>query len=76
MYGIFEEFVPRSSIHRSNKPMWFNKELSHLKNVRNREYKKRCKMRTVNHEADSSDFTKTKNEFDERNLQLYSDYIN
>lgn len=36
IYEIFIEHVPQSSIRASNRPPWFDKKLSNLKNVRNR----------------------------------------
>ncbi|XP_031636844.1 uncharacterized protein LOC116349505 [Contarinia nasturtii] len=75
IYEMFDQYVPRSSLRISNRPIWFNKKLSHLKNVRNREYKKLSKNRLQNPEADTQLFTKAMNEFNEYQKQRYNEYI-
>lgn len=37
LYDTFEKFVPKANIRTSNKPIWYDKELSHLKNIRNKD---------------------------------------
>lgn len=56
IYNTFEKFVPRAVIRTNNKPIWHNRELSKLKNVRNKEYKKLCEYRANNIDSDEQPF--------------------
>lgn len=75
IHRIFDELVPRSSIKYTKKPVWFNSQLSKLKNIRNREYRKLRKKRVVDPDSDTSDFVQAKNQFDDLNKQRYGEYI-
>lgn len=45
LYDTFERFVPKATVRSTNKPVWYNKNLAHLKNIRNKKYKKLCTER-------------------------------
>ena len=68
-------FVPRAVIRSTNKPFWHNKELSRLKNVRNKEYKKLCIQRQNCPDADESSFLDAKVNFEQYRRQLHNDFI-
>lgn len=75
LYDLYEEFVPKSSIRSSNNPMWFDKKLINLKNIRNRQYKKLCKNRLKDINADQSLFIKARDDFDTYNKIKYEAFI-
>lgn len=75
IYDIFDEFVPKSNIRNSNKPLWFDKKLTNLKNIRNREYKKLSKKRETDPEADETKFVKARDEFDAYQKQRYEEFV-
>lgn len=72
---VFEKFVPKPTIRASTKPPRYNRELSHLKNIRNKEYKKLCNDRRMNANSDEGSFLGAKNEFEECRKKLHSEYI-
>lgn len=71
----FEEFVPKSKIRPSTRPMWHNKELASLKNKRNKDYKKLCKDRRSNANVDVLPFLKSQQRFEEYRLELHENFI-
>lgn len=79
IYGILHEiidaYVPRSTIRIDNKPIWYDKKLTTLKNLRNNEYKKLCRERISNTSADDTKFMRAKREFDEYQTIRYRDHI-
>lgn len=75
LYEIFDKHVPRASIRISNKPIWFNKQLSQLKNLRNKEYKKWRRARLNDPNADPSSFQQAKDKFDDYQKERYTEYI-
>ncbi|XP_031629635.1 uncharacterized protein LOC116344914 [Contarinia nasturtii] len=75
IYKICDQHVPKSSLKISNKPIWFNKRLINLKNIRNREYKKLVRRRYRNDNADVSEFVKAKTNFDDYHSECYNNYI-
>lgn len=75
VYDIFDEFIPKSTIRLSNKPIWFDKKLTNLRNIRNRQYEKLCKQRLKDSNAEDSVFIKARDEFDAYNKQKYEDYV-
>lgn len=42
LHDAIKKFVPKKNIQNSADPPWYNKQLKHLRNIRNKEYKK-CK---------------------------------
>lgn len=77
LHDTFERFIPRSTIRSFNKPKWHDKKLAHLKNVRNREYKKLCQKRANNVSlvTDDQHFISAKKEYEDYRKQLYNDYL-
>lgn len=75
LYEIYDEFVPKSTIRVSNKPVWYDKKLTNLKNIRNRYYKKLCKKRLKDINADQSSFIEARNNFDSYNKQKYEEFV-
>lgn len=75
LYSLFEEFVPKSSLRSLNRPAWYDDKLSHLKNVRNRQYKKLVEKRQTCPEADDCDFIEARKEFEEYDEIKYNEYI-
>lgn len=75
IYEIFDENVPKSTLRATNKPAWFDKKLTNLRNTRNRLYKKLCKSRLKNINADESTFVKARDEFDNYNQLKYEEYV-
>lgn len=74
LYSAFDTFVPKSSIRSNNRPVWHDKHLHHLKNVRNRLYKKLCsdRLRGV---ADDRLFMNARNEYEKYRIDAHSNYI-
>lgn len=75
LHKIIDVYVPRATIRINNKPIWYDKKLTTLKNHRNKEYKKLCRERIKNASADDSNFLKAKREFDEYQTIKYRDHI-
>lgn len=75
LYSTFEEFVPQATIRSTNKPLWYDKELSHLKNIRNKEYKKLCFEREKCADPDDDAFMSAKCEYEKRRQELHSKFI-
>lgn len=75
IFNTFELFVPRAVIRSTNKPIWHNKELSSLKNNRNKEYKKICDRRQKYPDADENSFLNAKINFEKYRRQLHNDFI-
>lgn len=67
VHAIFDECVPRSTIKTSKKPIWFNNHLVKLENIRN--------LKITDPDADTTEFSNAKTQFDEMNKQRYSSYI-
>lgn len=65
-----EKFVPKKRTMRSNDPPWYNKALKHLKNIRNKEYKK-CKL-----SANFDSYNMATEKFMQLQRQLFDAYIN
>lgn len=75
MFQIIEDYVPQATHKVNNNPIWYNKKLINLRNIRNREYKKLQKNRTTNEAADDSTFIGARANFDNYQLELYSSYV-
>lgn len=75
IHGIFEEFVPKSTIRITNKPKWHNRELSRLKNQRNRQYKKLCDKRLLTDEADETPFLEAREKYENYRKDIHGEYI-
>lgn len=56
-------------------PMWFDKKLINLKNIRNRQYKKLCKNRLKDMNADQSSFITARDNFDTYNKLKYEAFV-
>lgn len=75
IYESFEQFIPKTTVRSSNKPVWSDKHLSHLKNARNKEYKKLCAERRVDSNADDSTFLSARNEYEDYRKQIFSEFL-
>lgn len=75
IYNTFELYVPRSVIRSTNKPQWHNGELSKLKNIRNKEYKKLCASRECEPDSNESAFIGARENFEKYRRQLHNDFI-
>lgn len=75
LYSIFDEHVPKATRRIDNKPIWYDKKLNNLKNIRNKEYKKLCQRRASDPSADEAKFVRSRDEFDDYQQQLYEQYI-
>lgn len=75
MNNIFNECVPKSSLRKSNNPVWYSKQLCNLKNIRNREYRKLCTARKVNSNADDTKFITANDRFETKNQEEHERYI-
>lgn len=79
IYDTFEKFVPISSIRKSKKPKWYDKDLSHLKNVRNKRYKTLCKERRDSTICQPStnefNFINAKHEYESHRNHLFSEFL-
>lgn len=75
LYDIFERYIPKSYITSSKKPKWHSKQLSHLKNVRNREYKKMCLNKLKSQNANNKFFFDAKEAFEKLKNDLYNEYV-
>lgn len=75
LHEVIDTHVPRATIRINNKPIWYDKKLTTLKNQRNKEYKKLCRERTKNSAADDTKFLKAKDEFDEYQKARYREHI-
>lgn len=79
IYDTFEQFVPRSSIRKSNKPIWFDKKLAHLKNIRNKHYKALCNERKGAPNSQPSiiefDFMTSKSEYESHRNNRFSEFL-
>lgn len=75
IYNAFELFVPRAIIRSTNKPILHNKELSRLKNFRNKEYKKLYDQRQNCPNADEDPFLNAKLNFEQYRRQRHNDFI-
>lgn len=82
IYDIFERFVPKSSIRKTYKPKWHNKQLSHLKNLRNKHYKQLCFERKIELNGHGIlpsikefNFIPAKNEYECLRNSLFSNFL-
>lgn len=75
MNDTFEKCVPKSSIRSSSNPVWVNKQLCNLKNVRSREYRKLCLAKKLNQNADESKFTTLNEEYLSLQKNKHDEYI-
>lgn len=72
---IFDRHVPQATPRNNNLPIWYNKKMLNLRNIRAREYRKLQARRAADVNADDSKFRQSKIEFDSYEQQLYTDYI-
>lgn len=75
IYSVFDKYVPRITPRKSNRPVWYDDKILNLKNIRNKEYKKLCKERETNSDADPTKFHAARNDFDNYNKYLYDEYV-
>lgn len=79
IYDTFEKFVPKSSIRSTNKPKWHNKQLSHLKNIRNKQFNKLCREREISPNTqpfiNEQQFISAKENYESLRKQLFSDFL-
>lgn len=76
IYSAFELYVPKAkAIKRSSYPLWYNKQLCNLNNVRNRHYKRLCASRKLNKDSNSSLFDKVNAEFELQKKETYNKYV-
>lgn len=75
IYETFDKFVPKASLRFSNKPKWHNKQLSHLKNIRNKRYKDLCNQRISTMSPDDQVFIEAKREYENYGKQLFEDFL-
>lgn len=68
--------MPRATIRSSNNPRWYNKQLMHLKNIRNKEFKKLRTLRTHQPTVlDEREFLSAMGNYEAYRKELHSDYI-
>lgn len=75
IYEVFEKCVPKSSLRMSSKPIWHDTQLSHLKNVRNREFNKLCANKAKSPNADNKSFLEAREAFEKYKSDLYNEYV-
>lgn len=75
LYDTFEKFVPKASLRISYKPKWHDKQLSHLKNIRNKLYKKLCDDRKTLLTPDEQPFIQARLDYENYRKQRFSDYL-
>lgn len=79
IYETFDKFVPTSSIRKSNKPIWYDKKLAHLKNIRNKCYKAMCNERKTTPISQPSviefDFMTSRNEYESHRNHRFSEFL-
>lgn len=72
---IFDTHIPQATPRISNQPIWYNKQLINMKNIRNRHYRKLMQNRKENKDADSTNFEQARDKFDTYQRQLYEEYL-
>lgn len=72
---FFDEFIPKATPRISNRPIWYDKKLSKLKNTRNKYYNKLCRERVLNPKDDDTELVKARDEFDSYQKHLYENYV-
>lgn len=75
LYSIFDEHVPLVTLKNKNKPAWFDHELAKMKNERNKEYKKLSKLRSIDANADDSNFIKARDQFNECHKLKHEEFM-
>lgn len=75
IYKFFYEFIPTASLRVNNKPPWFDKELTSLKNSRIKEFKKLSNMKQLNRDADDSQFIIARDRFNDCQSSKYDEYV-
>lgn len=75
IYETFDKFIPKASLRHSNKPVWHNKQLSHLKNIRNKRYKDLCNQRESALLATDQSFAQAKEEYESYRKQLFENFL-
>lgn len=74
---IFEKFVPKKLLKSKSmkRPVWHDKQLYKLKNVRNKLYRKLCDDRANSINVNEQPFLDAKNRFEQHQTQIFSDYV-
>ncbi|HBK82685.1 MAG TPA: hypothetical protein DDZ41_03675, partial [Flavobacterium sp.] len=73
MFNAFDKFIPKYLKKETNRPPWFNKTLSNLRNRKNRAHRL---MKIFQNDTNlKHDFRKLRKEFDKLNRIAYNKYI-
>lgn len=72
---IIDRNVPQATPKINNIPIWFNKHLLNLRNIRIRLFKKLQNKRKLDAECDDSKFLRAKTEFEAYQKELYTEYV-
>lgn len=75
LFDIIGRHVPQATPKNNNIPVWFDRKLLNLRNIRNREYKKLQTKRIMDKEADDIKFESAKLEFITYQKELYTSYV-
>ncbi|XP_037029672.1 uncharacterized protein LOC119069658 [Bradysia coprophila] len=81
IYDTFDKFVPRATIRSSSNPKWYTKQLLHLKNVRNKQFKKLSAERKhqlssgISTVLDDREFLQAKDDYEALRTELHSNFI-
>lgn len=78
LHDVFEKFVPSTTLRANNKPKWHDKQLSSLKNKRNKIHKRLCLARENSDDNLSyheQSFLFAREEHDSYRKHLFSDYL-
>lgn len=75
LFSIINRHVPKATPKTNNIPIWFDRKLLNLRNIRNREYKKLQIKRVIDINAEDTKFINSKLEFEVYQRELYTDYI-
>lgn len=67
---IFVRYIPQATPRANNLPVWFDKNLLNLRNIRNREYKKLQSHRKINANANGTKFITAKTNFESYQNEL------
>lgn len=72
IYSFFEECVPKRTIFKPSGPPWSTKELSRLKNLKNKFYKKYKKTGSL---TDYGSYSICRADYNLLNMHLYNNYL-
>lgn len=75
LHNVFEHHVPQATPKINNIPVWYDKKLLNLRNVRNREHKKLQLRRVSDINYSDAKFINAKNDFESYQKELYTEYV-